>query len=87
MTETYLVMNTMTYVYFLSNRALAHGIGHLVGSIEVGKVADLVVFQPEFFGSKPELIIKGGIIVWGQMGKAVFTICLLVMQSHPFKYR
>lgn len=52
------------------NRALAHGISHLVGSIEVGKVADLVAFRPSFFGSKPELILKGGIIVWGQMGKS-----------------
>jgi urease len=39
-----------------------------VGSIEVGKVADLVCFTPEYFGSKPELILKAGIIVWGQMG-------------------
>ncbi|KAI8375726.1 urea amidohydrolase alpha subunit [Choanephora cucurbitarum] len=52
------------------NVALAHGIGHLVGSIEVGKVADLVCFQPEYFGTKPELILKAGIIVWGQMGDA-----------------
>ncbi|KAI8984367.1 urea amidohydrolase alpha subunit [Mycotypha africana] len=52
------------------NVALAHGIGHLVGSIEVGKVADLVCFTPEYFGSKPELILKAGIIVWGQMGDA-----------------
>lgn len=40
-----------------------------MGSIEVGKLADLVAFDPAFFGSKPELILKGGIIVWGQMGK------------------
>lgn len=49
-------------------RALAHGISHLVGSIEVGKVADLVAYSPAFFGSKPEFIMKSGIIVWGQMG-------------------
>ncbi|KAI8088051.1 urea amidohydrolase alpha subunit [Gilbertella persicaria] len=52
------------------NVALSHGIGHLVGSIEVGKVADLVCFKPEYFGSKPELILKAGVIVWGQMGDA-----------------
>ncbi|EPB90968.1 urease [Mucor circinelloides 1006PhL] len=52
------------------NVALAHGIGHAVGSIEVGKVADLVCFTPEYFGSKPELILKAGVIVWGQMGDA-----------------
>lgn len=51
--------------------AVAHGISHVVGSIEVGKVADLVAFSPAFFGSKPELILKGGIIVWGQMGKVL----------------
>jgi len=53
----------------LDTSALAHGIGHAVGSIEVGKVADLVCFTPEYFGSKPELILKAGVIVWGQMGK------------------
>ena len=60
-------LHTRSYVLYCS--ALAHGIGHLVGSIEVGKVADLVCFQPEYFGTKPELILKAGIIVWGQMGK------------------
>lgn len=59
----------MIPTFFSLTRALAHGISHLVGSIEVGKVADLVAFSPAFFGSKPELILKGGIIVWGQMGK------------------
>lgn len=54
----------------MKHRAKAHGIGHLVGSIEVGKVADLVCFTPEYFGSKPELILKAGVIVWGQMGDA-----------------
>ncbi|KAI7868422.1 urease [Spinellus fusiger] len=52
------------------NVARAHGISHAVGSIEVGKVADLVMFTPEFFGTKPELILKSGVIVWGQMGDA-----------------
>lgn len=51
------------------NSATTFGISHIVGSIEVGKLADLVAFDPAFFGSKPELILKGGIIVWGQMGK------------------
>jgi urease len=46
----------------------------LVGSIEVGKVADLVCFDPAFFGTKPELILKGGVIVWGQMGDANASI-------------
>ncbi|KAI8146994.1 urea amidohydrolase alpha subunit [Fennellomyces sp. T-0311] len=56
------------------NPAISHGIGHIVGSIEVGKLADLVVYTPQFFGTKPELIIKGGMIVWGQMGDANASI-------------
>jgi len=50
------------------NPALAHGIAHEVGSIEPGKLADLVVWQPRFFGVKPELVLKGGLIAWAAMG-------------------
>jgi urease subunit alpha len=50
------------------NPALAHGMGHLIGSVEVGKLADLVLWRPAFFGAKPELVIKGGFIAWAQMG-------------------
>jgi urease subunit alpha len=50
------------------NPAIAHGFGHLVGSIEPGKLADLVLWKPAFFGIKPELVIKGGSIAWAQMG-------------------
>lgn len=50
------------------NPAIAHGVSHLLGSIEVGKMADLVLWKPAFFGAKPEMIIKGGIIAWSQMG-------------------
>jgi len=50
------------------NPALAHGISHEVGSIEVGKLADLVLWKPAFFGVKPELIIKGGFIAGAMMG-------------------
>ncbi len=50
------------------NPAIAHGIGHLVGSIEVGKWADLVLWRPAFFGARPELVLKGGFIAWAQMG-------------------
>lgn len=56
------------------NVALAHGVSHLIGSIEVGKVADLVMFEPAFFGTKPELIMKGGVIVYSQMGEANASI-------------
>ena len=50
------------------NPAIAHGIGHEVGSIEVGKWADLVVWKPAFFGVKPSLILKGGFIAMAAMG-------------------
>jgi len=50
------------------NPALAHGMAHLVGSVEVGKLADLVLWKPAFFGAKPEMVIKGGMIAWAQMG-------------------
>jgi len=50
------------------NPAIAHGISHEVGSIEVGKWADLVVFKPAFFGIKPALILKGGFIAMAAMG-------------------
>ena len=56
------------------NPALAHGISHEVGSIEVGKLADLVLWSPAFFGVKPSLIIKGGMIAEALMGDANASI-------------
>ena len=50
------------------NPAIAHGLVHEVGSVEVGKLADLVLWRPAFFGLRPELVIKGGFIAWAQMG-------------------
>ncbi len=50
------------------NPAIAHGISHEVGSIEVGKLADLVLWKPAFFGVKPSMIIKGGAIAAAPMG-------------------
>jgi urease subunit alpha len=50
------------------NPALAHGIAHEVGSVEVGKLADLCLWKPAFFGVKPALIIKGGAIAAAPMG-------------------
>ena len=50
------------------NPAIAHGISHEVGSVEVGKWADLVVFKPAFFGVKPALVLKGGMIALAAMG-------------------
>jgi len=50
------------------NPAITHGIAHEVGSIEVGKLADLVLWRPAFFGVKPALVVKGGMIVAAPMG-------------------
>jgi len=50
------------------NPAIAHGMSHLVGSVEPGTLADLVLWRPAFFGAKPELVVKGGFIAWAQMG-------------------
>ena len=50
------------------NPAITHGIGHIVGSIEPGKLADLVLWKPAFFGVKPSLILKGGMIAAAAMG-------------------
>ena len=50
------------------NPAIAHGIDSQVGSVEVGKLADLCLWKPGFFAVKPELVLKGGSIVWAQMG-------------------
>ncbi|NBI31127.1 urease subunit alpha [Chengkuizengella marina] len=56
------------------NPAITHGLSHLVGSVEVGKWADLVLWKPAFFGVKPELILKGGMITYAQMGDANASI-------------
>ena len=50
------------------NPAIAHGLSAHVGSLEVGKLADLVLWRPAFFGVKPELVVKGGMIAWAAMG-------------------
>ncbi|WP_310393306.1 urease subunit alpha [Hymenobacter sp.] len=56
------------------NPARAHGISHEVGSVEIGKLADLVLWKPAFFGARPEMILKGGIIAQSQMGDANASI-------------
>jgi urease subunit alpha len=50
------------------NPAITHGIAHVVGSLEVGKIADIVLWKPAFFGVKPSMIVKGGMIAAAQMG-------------------
>src|SRR4051812_40041877 len=56
------------------NPAISHGMAHEIGSVESGKLADLVLWHPAFFGVKPELVIKGGFIAWSQMGDANASI-------------
>ena len=56
------------------NPAIAHGLSAQIGSVETGKLADLVLWQPAFFGVKPELVIKGGVIAYAQMGDANASI-------------
>lgn len=50
------------------NPCIAHGMSHIIGSVEKGKLADLVLWQPALFGAKPEMITKGGVIAYAQMG-------------------
>jgi urease subunit alpha len=56
------------------NPAVAHGVAHDIGSVEVGKIADLVLWRPAMFGARPELVLKGGLIAWAQMGDASASI-------------
>jgi urease subunit alpha len=59
---------------FTINPAIAHGVAHEIGSVETGKLADLVLWKPAFFGVKPEMIVKGGMIAWSVMGDANASI-------------
>src|ERR1700730_18001269 len=59
---------------FTINPAIAHGVAHEIGSVETEKLADLVLWKPAFFGVKPEMIVKGGMIAWSAMGDANASI-------------
>ncbi len=50
------------------NPAVTFGVSDFLGSVEKGKIADLVLWEPQFFGAKPKLVIKGGVINWADMG-------------------
>jgi urease subunit alpha len=56
------------------NAARTFGIAHAVGSLEDGKLADIVLWRPAFFGVKPEVVIKGGFIAWGAMGDSAASL-------------
>jgi urease subunit alpha len=68
------------------NPAIACGISHVIGSVEVGKFADLVLWNPAFFGIKPNMIIKGGMITASQMGDANASIPTVqpIIYKHMF---
>jgi urease subunit alpha len=65
------------------NPAITHGISHEVGSLEAGKLADIVLWRPAFFGAKPSLVIKGGLIVAAPMG----DINASIPTPQPVRYR
>jgi urease subunit alpha len=71
----YLAKNTI-------NPARTHGVERWVGSLEAGKIADIVLWDPRFFGVKPELVIKGGFPAWGALGEGNASIPL----SEPVLY-
>src|ERR1051325_939117 len=56
------------------NPAIAHGLAAEIGSVEVGKLADLVLWEPRFFGVRPHVVLKGGMVAWAQMGDANASI-------------
>ncbi|WP_027933867.1 urease subunit alpha [Amycolatopsis thermoflava] len=56
------------------NPAIAHGMDGEIGSVEVGKLADLVLWEPKFFGVKPHVVLKGGFVAWAAMGDANASI-------------
>ncbi len=68
------------------NPAVTHGVSEYVGSVEKGKIADLVLWNPAFFGSKPDMVIKGGMIIASKMGDANASIptCEPVMYRPMF---
>lgn len=64
-------MEAMSMASDLSPRsAICHGISHIVGQVAKGCLADLVLWKPENFGAKPEMIVKGGFIAWATVGTA-----------------
>jgi urease subunit alpha len=65
------------------NPALAHGLSRHIGSVEVGKRADLVLWSPAFFGAKPDMVLMGGMIVLAQMGDPNGSIPVQPMYSRP----
>jgi len=65
------------------NAAKIYGIDHEIGSLEVGKLADIVLWEPKFFGIKPEVVFKGGFPAWSVMGESNASL----MTCEPLTYR
>jgi urease subunit alpha len=65
------------------NPALVHGMAHLVGTLEPGKLADVVLWRPEYFGIKPEITVKSGFVAWGVSGSGAGATRL----CEPLRYR
>ncbi|KAH8072828.1 urease [Aureococcus anophagefferens] len=65
------------------NPAIAHGMADHIGSLEVGKLADIVLWKPSHFGAKPEMVIKGGTIAWAQMGDPNASVCRVCQPPRP----
>jgi urease alpha subunit len=67
----------LTVAYrLIPTSAITHGISHLVGQVAVGMLADLVLWKPENFGVKPEMVLKSGVIAWAQVGHFAFAFAL-----------
>ena len=65
--ERLLCIDLFSLLIVFSRSAITHGISHLVGQVAVGALADLVLWKPENFGSKPEMVLKSGVIAWAQV--------------------
>lgn len=65
-------------MFIMFGRAITAGIDHLVGQIKPGVLADLVLWKPANFGSKPSMILKSGVIAWSQVR--------FPLSSHPYMY-
>lgn len=73
---------TTTLLFFVILSAITHGIAHCVGQVAVGTLADLVLWKPENFGSKPEMILKSGVIAWAQVR---YDPCCYLQQQQNLK--
>src|SRR5699024_1387252 len=71
------------------NPAIAHGVSDYIGSIEVGKMADIVLWDPKFFGTKPEMVIKNGMVAQsliGAIGNSFSSRCHHVALFHSMRH-